>query len=165
MGFGESRRSRVGIVAGLFLVAVITGAWLLDRGSRTGTFTAYEAARLFDEVYDHVSGDYVDTLSDSVLYRKAVDGMLYELRDPYSLFLPPNRLARLSEGAAPTRAGAGAAVGLDLDNSDGSVVVITPLPGSPAERAGILPGDRIMRINGRPTDGWTREDAANALRG
>ena len=129
IGIGSSRRGRVGIVAGLFVLAVVTGAWLLDRGSRTGTFTAYEAARLFDQVFDHVSGDYVDTLSDSVLYRKAVDGMLYELHDPYSLFLPPDRLARVPQLAAEDKVGTG--VGLDLDNSDGSIIVIVPRPGSP----------------------------------
>jgi len=162
---GGSPRSRVAVVAGLFLVSVVTGAWLLDRGSRTGTFTAYEAAHLFDQVFDHVSGDYVDTLSDSVLYRKAVDGMLYELHDPYSLFLPPDRLARVSEVVPQTKADAGTGVELDLDNSDGSIVVVVPLPGSPAERAGILPDDRIMRIDGKSTEGWTREEAGRALRG
>ena len=85
----SSARARTVIVAGTLLGALITGGWLLQRGTHTGTFTAYEGARLFENVFRHIQNEYVDAVSDSALYRKSVDGMLYELRDPYSTFLPP----------------------------------------------------------------------------
>lgn len=155
------RRAPVPVVAGLFLLALVSGAWLLDRGSRTGTFTAYEAAHLFDQVFKHVSSDYVETLSDSALYRKSVDGMLYELHDPYSVFLSPDRFTRLGEMVSGDYAG----LGIEVDIRGGSIVIVAPLRGGPAERAGVQPGDHIVRINGKPTDGWTGEEASRALRG
>lgn len=156
-----TKRVRVMIVAGLFALAVISGAWLVDKSSRTGAFTSYEAAHLYEQVYDHVLTDFVDTLSDSVLYRKSIDGMLYELHDPYSVFLSPDRITRLSEIVSGDYAG----VGIEVDIRGGSIVIVAPLPGGPAERAGAQPGDRIVKIDGKPTEGWTGEEASKALRG
>ena len=156
-----SARSRAVIVAGTLFGALITGGWLLQRGSRTGAFTEFEGARLFNDVLRHVQNDFVDTISDSTLYRKSVDGMLYELRDPYSTFLPPERFARLNESTSGNYAG----LGLETDLRDGWLIVVAPLPGGPAERAGLQPGDRIVEIMGKPAKGWTSEEASKALRG
>src|SRR5947207_5458333 len=158
---GASARTRTAIVAGTLLGALVTGGWLLQRGARTGTFTAYEGAQLFQGVFRRVQNDYVDAVSDSVLYAKSVDGMLYELRDPYSTFLPPDRFTRLNESTTGNYAG----LGVEVDLRDGYLIVVAPLPGGPAERAGLQPGDRIIEISGKPTKGWTNEEAAKLLRG
>ena len=110
-----SARARTMIVAGTLLVSLVTGGWLLQRGAHTGTFTAFEGEQLFESVFRQVQNEYVDTVSDSALYRKSVDGMLYELRDPYSTFLPPDRFARLNE----TTSGNYAGLGLEVDLRDG----------------------------------------------
>jgi carboxyl-terminal processing protease len=154
-------RARTVIVAGTLLGALVTGGWLLQRGSRTGTFTAYEGAQLFENVFRRVQNDFVDSVSDSVLYRKSVDGMLYELKDPYSTFLPPDRFARLNE----TTSGNYAGLGLETDLRDGWLIVVAPMPGGPAERAGLQPGDRIIEVMGKSAKGWTSEEASRALRG
>ena len=156
-----STRSRTLIVAGTMLGALITGGWLLQRGAHTGTFTAYEGAQLFESVFRRIQTDFVDTVADSALYRKSVDGMLYELRDPYSTFLPPDRYARLNESTTGNYAG----LGIEVDLRDGWLIVVAPLPGGSAERAGIQPGDRIIEIGGRSTKGWTNEEASKVLRG
>ena len=156
-----STRSRTLIVAGIMLGALITGGWLLQRGAHTGTFTAYEGAQLFESVFRRIQTDFVDTVADSALYRKSVDGMLYELRDPYSTFLPPDRFARLNESTTGNYAG----LGIEVDLRDGWLIVVAPLPGGSAERAGIQPGDRIIEIGGRSTKGWTNEEASKVLRG
>jgi carboxyl-terminal processing protease len=158
---GSSARARTVIVAGTLLAALVTGGWLLHRGARTGTFTAYEGAQLFESVFRHVQNQYVDAVSDSALYQKSVDGMLYELRDPYSTFLPPDRFARLSE----TTSGNYAGLGVEVDLRDGWLIVVSALPGSPADRAGLQPGDRIIEIAGKQTKGWTNEEASKVLRG
>src|SRR2546423_4632780 len=157
----SSARARTVIVAGTFLGALVTGGWLLQRGARTGTFTAYEGAHLFENVFRRVQNDYVDAVSDSALYAKSVDGMLYELRDPYSTFLPPDRFARLNESTSGNYAG----LGVEVDLRDGWLIVVAPLAGGPAERAGIQPGDRIIEIAGKSTKGWTNEEASKLLRG
>ena len=154
-------RARTIIVAGTLLGALVTGGWLLQRGSRTGTFTAYEGAQLFESVFRRVQNDFVDPVSDSALYRKSVDGMLYELKDPYSTFLPPDRFARLTE----TTSGNYAGLGLETDLRDGWLIVVAPMPGGPAERAGLQPGDRIIEVMGKSAKGWTSEEASRALRG
>ena len=157
----SSARTRTMIVVGTLLGSLVTGAWLLQRGARTGTFTAFEGAQLFESVFRRVQNDFVDTVSDSALYRKSVDGMLYELKDPYSTFLPPDRFARLNE----TTSGNYAGLGLEVDLRDGWLIVVAPLPGGPAERVGLEPGDRIIEIAGKPTKGWTNEEASKLLRG
>lgn len=156
-----SFRARTMIVAGTMLAALVTGGWLLHRGARTGAFTAFEGAQLYQSVFQRIQNEYVDTVSDSALYRKSVDGMLYELRDPYSAFLPPDRFARLNEVTSGNYAG----LGLDIDIRDGWLIVVAPMPGSPAERAGVQPGDRIIEIGDKVTKGWTNEEASRALRG
>ena len=154
-------RARTMIVTGTMFGALVTGGWLLQRGSRTGTFTAYEGAQLFQNVFRRVQNDFVDPVSDSALYRKSLDGMLYELKDPYSTFLPPDRFARLSE----TTSGNYAGLGLETDMRDGWLIVVAPMPGGPAERAGLQPGDRIIEVMGKSAKGWTSEEASRALRG
>lgn len=158
---GSSARARTAIVAGTLVGSLVTGGWLLQRGARTGTFTAFEGAQLFESVFRRVQNDYVDAVGDSALYRKSVDGMLYELKDPYSTFLPPDRFARLNE----TTSGNYAGLGLEVDLRDGWLIVVAPVAGGPAERAGIQPGDRIIEIAGKPTKGWTNEEASKVLRG
>jgi carboxyl-terminal processing protease len=158
---GASVRARAVIVAGTLFAALVTGGWLLQRGSRTGTFTAYEGQQLFDHVLRLVENDFVDTVGDSLLYKKSVDGMLYELGDPYTTFLPPDRFARLSESTSGNYAG----LGLETDLRDGWLIVVAPLPGGPAERAGLQPGDRIVEIMGKSAKGWTSEETSSALRG
>jgi carboxyl-terminal processing protease len=157
----SSARARTMVVAGTFLGAIVTGGWLLQRGARIGTFTAYEGSQLFESVFRRIQNEYVDAVSDSALYRKSVDGMLYELRDPYSTFLPPDRFARLNE----TTSGNYAGLGVEVDLRDGWLIVVAPLPGGPAERAGLQPGDRIIEIGGKQTKGWTNEEASKVLRG
>src|SRR3954463_6106016 len=157
----SSTRSRTMIVAGTMLAALVTGGWLLQRGARTGTFTTYEGAKLFESVFRRIQNDYVDPVSDSALYAKSVDGMLYELRDPYSTFLPPDRFARLNESTSGNYAG----LGVEVDLRDGWLIVVAPLPGGPADRAGLQPGDRIIEIAGKSTKGWTNEEASKLMRG
>jgi len=155
-------RSRTITVGTLLMTSLVTGGWLLERGTRSGAVaTKAEAARLFDDVFRHVYGHYVDSLGEAAMYRMAVDGMLYELEDPYTSLLAPDKLGRLNE----TTSGNYAGIGVQVDVRDGWLVVIAPTPGSPAERAGIQPGDRIIEVDGRSTHGWTLDDAMKSFRG
>ncbi|MDQ3081743.1 MAG: PDZ domain-containing protein, partial [Gemmatimonadota bacterium] len=155
-------RARTMTVALILVGSLLTGGWFVERGTRFGAVPSRaEAARLFDDVLQHVGRFYVDSLDNSELYRLAVDGMLYELADPYTTLLAPEKLGRLNE----TTSGNYAGIGLQADVRDGWMVVIAPTPGSAAERAGIQPGDRITEVNGRSTHGWTLAEAIKAFRG
>src|SRR5688572_12027198 len=93
----SSSAARTVTVVGIIAIAMVTGGALVHRGARTGTFTTFEGTRLFESVFRHVKTEFVEPMTDSALYLKSVDGMLYELNDPYSAFLPPERFARLHE--------------------------------------------------------------------
>lgn len=158
-------RSRILIVVGALAVALACGGWFLEAGFHQGARWSLgpgdEGARVFSDVLQHVARDYVDSLSASQIYDKATNGMLYELHDPHSVFLSANRLRRLTESTTGTYVG----IGIQIDIRDGWITVIAPLPGSPAERAGLQAGDRLIAVDGRATHGWTQEEASAALHG
>src|SRR5687767_14274772 len=140
--------------------ALVTGGWFLQRGLDGSTSTV-NGVRLFDQVVSHVADRYVDSLSRDSIYREALHGMLRELDDPYTVFLSGDRLARLNENTSGRYAG----LGVQIDVRDGWITVVSPLPDSPAERAGIQTGDRIVEMEGRSTEGWTVDEAQRELRG
>ena len=140
--------------------ALVTGGWFLQRGL-DGSPGAVNGVRLFDQVVSHVADRYVDSLQRDSIYMNAVQGMLRELDDPYTVFLSSDRLARLNENTSGRYAG----LGVQIDVRDGWITVVSPLPDSPAERAGIQTGDRIVEMEGRSTEGWSLDEAQRELRG
>src|SRR5215213_6155576 len=93
-----SMQSRAIVVAAALSGALVTGGWLVERGMRSGSgASSYARARLLDDVMQRVQQSYVDPIERDELFRKATTGLLYELRDPHSVFLTPDRLRRLSE--------------------------------------------------------------------
>ena len=152
-------RSRAFVVLGVLSTALVTGGWFFERGLDNGS--GISGPRLFDEVMTHIERYYVDSVSTSDLYGKAIDGMLDELHDPHSVFLRAERLARLNENTTGNYGG----VGIQIDVRDGWVIVVSPLPGSPAERAGIETGDRIVEVAGKSAKDWTIDETRIALRG
>jgi carboxyl-terminal processing protease len=154
-------RSRRIVAAAVLSSALVSGGWLMERGGRSTPRDAKAQARLFDEVLQHLRRDYVDALPDSLLFRRAATGVIEELPDPHSVFLDPRRLTRLNESTTGHYPG----VGIQIDARDSGITVIGALPGTPAERAGIITGDRIVEIEGKPTHGLTQEEALQALRG
>ncbi|MDB4878792.1 MAG: carboxyl-terminal protease [Gemmatimonadetes bacterium] len=148
-------------VAAVLSSALVSGGWLMERGAHPAPRDTAAQARLFNEVLEHLRRDFVDTLADSTLYRGAIAGVIGELDDPHSVFLDPRRLDRLNESTSGHYAG----VGIQMDVRDSGITVVATLPGTPAERAGIATGDRIVEIDARPTLGLTSEEAQRALRG
>jgi carboxyl-terminal processing protease len=164
-------RSRAVVVAGILSAALVCGGWFLELGYRGRAavgllgaipFTSSgDGGRVFAEVVEHVTRDYVDSVGQDQIYQKAIDGMILQLHDPHSAFLPPDRLRRLTESTTGSYVG----LGVQIDIRDGWITIVTAVPGSPAERAGIQTGDRLIEIDGRPTHGWTQDEASAALRG
>jgi len=153
-------RSRFLIVVGALAGVMVSGGWLLEAGFH-GARRGGNGARVFSQVLERIGRDYVDSMPAAQVYQKAIDGMLHELRDPHSVFLPPDRLRRLTESTTGTYVG----LGVQIDIRDGWITIIAPLPGSPAERSGIQPGDRLVAVDGQSTHGWTQEEATAALHG
>src|SRR5665213_779646 len=157
---GGSMRTRAIIAITMLAFALVLGGWLLQRGLRRSG-TADARAQLFDEVRTHIARNFVDSIPDSSLYRKAAEGLVRELGDPHSVYLTADKLRALRE----TISGRYAGLGIQTDVRDGWITIVAPLPGTPAERAGIQPGDRIVAIDGKSTEGWTSDDARASIRG
>jgi carboxyl-terminal processing protease len=154
------RRHRLWIVGSIIIGALASGGWLLQHESGPEG-SVYQQARLFDEVVAHVADYYVDQIDERRLYQMAIDGLLNELGDPYSTFLKREDFRALSEQTTGTYTG----LGIQIDVRDGWITVIAPLPETPAERAGVRSGDRIIRLDGRTTEGWKNDQAVRELRG
>jgi carboxyl-terminal processing protease len=153
-------RQRIVVTSAVAVIAFLSGGWFMQRTAQPQQ-NVYQQARLFDDVLSHVADYYVDSLDERQLYRYAIDGMLKELHDPYTGFLDGRTLASLSEATSGNYGG----VGLQIEYRDGAIVVVSPLPDTPAEHAGILTGDRIVMVGDSSVMRWNQERAVTALRG
>lgn len=151
---------RIAIVAVVTAAALVTGAWLIRRDAGAAP-SVYQQARLFDDVLARVADDYVDSIPESKLYDMAIDGMLGELHDPYSVYLKPDDFRQLNEATTGDYGG----LGFQFEVQNGVVTVVAPLPDTPAERAGLETGDEIIALDGQSTIGWKDDDVRNKMRG
>ncbi len=148
------------IVAAVAGVALVTGGWLLQHEAGPAG-SVYQQARLFEDVLAHVADYYVDSLDERRLYQMAIDGMLDQLHDPYSVFLKRDDFKALNEATTGNYGG----LGIQIEVRDGWITVVAPLPDTPAERAGVQTGDLIVGLDGRSTEGWKQDQAVKELRG
>ncbi len=130
-------------------------------GSTDDSFDSY--LRMLRQVYGFLRDmwDARQLLSDAVLTRCLIEGQLGALGDDHSHFLTPEavrEMTTISEGSF-------GGVGIVVSQRDGSLTVITPMEGTPGERAGILAGDRIIAIDGKPTGRMSMKQAVDAMRG
>ncbi len=158
------RRSRAIVAAALFIGFLSLGGWWAGRdlaASKKPKRPTVAGAHLFDQVISAVALQYVDSLDPTLIYNKAVTGLLHELKDPYTAFLGEDRLRRLNEQISGTYAG----VGLRMDVRDGWPVVIEPIRGGPAHHVGMQVGDRVVLVDKESTKGWTMDEVSKSIRG
>ena len=152
--------SSVSVVLGLNL---LFGALIYRYSAEAATEDdLYQNLELFSRVLERVRGDYVDGqgLTYSSLIRSALKGMLGSL-DPHSEFMEPIKYGELRKDTEGAFGGVGIVVGL----RDGYLTVISPMADTPAMRAGVLSGDRIVKIEGRNSERVTLQEAVQRLRG
>src|SRR5690348_4991273 len=101
----------------------------------------WEEARLFAEVYERIKREYVDDVDDHALMEKAIRGMVAAL-DPHSAFLDTEEFEEIRLSTMGSYPG----VGIEVVAEDSSVKILRPIDGSPAQQAGLLPGDEIVQI-------------------
>ena len=120
--------------------------------------------KLFWDTWDLLNRQYIDkkALDPAKLFYGAITGMVAAVGDPYTFFLPPE----VQKSSKEELNGAFEGVGIQLGfNDDKRVVVIAPLSGTPAEKAGIKPQDMIVKINDKETTGVTLPEAVKQIRG
>ena len=155
------RRNRLIVTLLLLAAGAIAGGWFVQRALRRPSQQSVTGLHLLASVMERVRDSYVDSLATDELWRRAAIGMVEELGDPNSTYLPPDRLKKLTEATTGLYSG----VGIQADRREGFVVVLAVRPNSPAEHAGIQAGDRLVEADGQPMKGWTMEEARNAMRG
>jgi carboxyl-terminal processing protease len=120
----------------------------------------YRKLDVFSHVLSLIENNYVEPVDETRLLYGAVEGMVRTL-DPHSSFMDPRSYSALKEETEGEYGG----VGLELATRGEDVVVVAPMDGSPAERAGFQPGDRLVEVDGVAISGKRETDAVHALVG
>jgi len=145
------------VIAGTLMLLVFTGG--VQRGIPAIEDT-YEKLKVFTEILSLVQSNYVEEVNSRDLIYGAVKGMLDTL-DPHSAFMPPDAFKEMQVETQGSFGG----LGIEITVKDRTLTVVAPIDGTPAERAGIQPGDRIVKIEGQLTKDMTLMDAVRKLRG
>ena len=116
--------------------------------------------QLFAQIFDQVRSAYVEEIDDRALLEKAITGLLGEL-DPHSAFLQKESYEELKEHTSGEFGGLGIEIGLER----GYVRIISPIDDTPAAKAGLRPGDLILQLDDRSTQGMSLDEAISLMRG
>lgn len=166
----------VSLLGALLLALTFTLGWVANGdggGSRTARGTNGTAPNVVDgssnvdfstlnEIVDLLKNDYLerDTLDEQALYEAAIKGMLDSLADTGTFYIDP-----ISYQTSIGPSGSFEGIGATVQEQNSQIIIIRPFQGSPAEVAGIQPGDAILIVDGEPTDGWTANEAVLHIRG
>lgn len=142
--------------------ARITGVENASEGQPESVdFSAFwKAWSILEEKYVPASTS-AETVDSQAKVWGAIEGLAASLGDPYTVFFPPVESKLFESDIRGNFEG----VGMEIVAQDGAITVITPLKGSPADRAGLQPGDKIIRIDGKDTLDLSTEKAVQIIRG
>ena len=176
-----TKRKRMLVLVGLGALGVVTLPPLLAPSA--ASLISDSPKEVIDQTWQIVFRDYLDingkytpekwrTLRRQVLSKtygstkesyEAIRGMLASLDDPYTRFLDPREFKEMQIDTSGELSGVGIQLSLDKDTKE--LVVVSPIEGSPASRAGVMPKDVIVSIDGKSTKGMSTEDAVKLIRG
>lgn len=144
------------------IISIVTGVALgiLGFGQWRAQLIDQASLAQFESALDHVRQNYVEELSDEELLQGALNGMLHSL-DPHSAYLDA---AQFNDLQAETTGHFGG-VGIELGLIDGYFTIITPIDNTPAARAGLQAGDRLLEMNGESLRGNSLIDVIHQMRG
>jgi carboxyl-terminal processing protease len=145
-----------GLLAGAALTVNLSA--IADKDAQTAL--PIEELRAFTDVFARIKNDYVEPVEDKKLITEAINGMLTGL-DPHSAYLDQDAFKDLQVGTQGEFGGLGIEVGME----DGFVKVVSPIEDTPAFKAGVKPGDLIVKLDDTPVKGMTLNDAVKRMRG
>ena len=114
---------------------------------------------LLEEKYSTVNSSSSISVEDRI--EGAIDGLVGAYDDPYTVYLPPQDSATFEENISGNFSG----VGMEVGMREGVITVISPLPNTPAEQAGIMAGDAIVQIDGTSSENMSIDEAVQLIRG
>jgi carboxyl-terminal processing protease len=178
------RRAAGSLQLAIAVVALMAGAALFlsgfSLGARTATTPGTPAQEVdlfapFWDTWDSITKSYVGEVDRQKLVQGAIDGMIGALDDPYSSYMSPEELQKARESIGGEFSGVGAEIttrpadaatqACDTIGPTCRVVVVAPIDGSPALRAGLRAGDVITAVDGRSVDGETLDETITRVRG
>ncbi len=148
-------------LATMALIALVAAATvLIPHPAKSATDAEYERMRVLTEVLSEIQSKYVEKVPPEKLITNAIKGMVSAL-DPHSAYLTPEEYKDLQIETKGSFFG----VGIEITMRDGVLTVVSPIEGTPAYKAGVESGDRIIKIDGKLTKGMSMMDAVKAIRG
>jgi len=158
----SSSRVLLALTAGVVLGAsiTITHGVLAERQAAQAPSLPFDDLRSFVQILDKVKAEYVEPVDDKTLLRNALRGMLSGL-DPHSSYLDKEEYKDMNVVTTGKFGG----LGIEVQMQDGLVKVVSPIDDTPASKAGIKPGDLIVKIDDTPVQGMSLNDAVNKMRG
>jgi carboxyl-terminal processing protease len=142
-------------VLGLFVARLPQTLAYMGLGARP------DPMRLVEDVHALVLRGYVEPPDDKKLAEGAINGMLESLDDPYAEFIPADEAADFEKAMTGSFSG----IGAQVETKDGFLSIVSPLEDSPAWQAGILAGDKVVKINGTPTSGLSTDKCIKLITG
>lgn len=133
-----------------------------------GGIVAYTYANLerssltkLEDAMSLIEQGYLRPVDRSKLVDGAIEGMLRSLEDPYTTYMDPEEAAAFYQNIHASFEG----IGATMDEIDGRIVIVAPLKSSPAEAAGVRPGDQVIKVGGQSLEGKSTNDAVLLIRG
>ncbi len=146
------------------IVATAIVFWTIGSGFHRDLFATneetYKGLKLFSDVIELVEKNYVDSVDTKELIQKAIQGMVRSL-DPHSSLLPPEAFEELQVDTHGEFGG----IGIVITMEKGILAVISPIEGTPAYRAGVQAGDKIIKVDGELTQDMELWQAVKKMRG
>jgi len=156
---GRRRATLTALAFGLCMAVLFSGGRAVERVSAVPQET-YDELETFTNILSIVQKNYVDQVDTRQLLEGAVNGMLTSL-DPHSAYLTPELYKELQVDTKGSFGG----LGIEITNRGGVLTVVSPIEDTPAARAGIHPGDQIVKIDGEFTKDLSLADAVKKMRG
>jgi carboxyl-terminal processing protease len=130
-----------------------------DKHPRTSQ-EIYQDLDFFGQVFDRIRAEYVDPPDEQELIRAAINGMLTSL-DPHSNYMDPTEFDQSQEDTSGQFGG----LGIEVTMEEGVIKVVSPIDDTPAAKAGILPNDYIVELDGKSVQGLSIDDAVAKMKG
>jgi carboxyl-terminal processing protease len=163
MDVSQSSRRGIILLTAVLAISALLGGWFgpTVRATAAGSTDMQDSVKSFTRVLSIVERNYADTVDvDKAIYDGAIPGMLRVL-DPHSNFFDPRQYALFREEQQGKYYG----VGMTVQGRDNQTIVLAPFVGSPAYKAGIRPGDIILKVDGKACTGLTTTEVADMLKG
>ncbi|WP_224768269.1 MULTISPECIES: S41 family peptidase [Bacillaceae] len=111
--------------------------------------------------YDTLKGEFYQDTNQEKLVDGAIKGMIQSLDDPYSTYMDQDEAKGFNENISSSFEG----IGAEVQESDGKIMIVSPIKGSPAEKAGLKPKDKILKVDDKSVEGMTVNEAVMLIRG